>query len=79
MNATIVKVLLATPTDRTEFNTSSDVTIKDFLQEHNCPIGTSTIMLDAMALTPETMRQTFDQLGATGDCTLAVCTKLANA
>lgn len=75
----VVNVLLATPADRNEYGASSDMTVKDFLAEHNCPIGSSTLMLDGMTLTPETLRQTFTQLGATGDCTLAVCTKLANA
>ena len=75
----VVNVLLATPADRTEYPASSNMTIKEFLDEHNCPIGTSTLMLDGMTLTPETLRQSFAQLGATGDCTLAVCTKLANA
>lgn len=75
----MLRLTISTPDTRKSVIISEDKTPRETLEDENINIGAASLILDGAMLSPESQRKNFRELGVTGDATLAVCVKLANA
>lgn len=75
----MLRLTISTPDTRKVVILEETKTPREALSENNINIGSATLILDGQVLSADTQRKSFAALGATGEATLALCVKLANA
>lgn len=75
----MTKVTLSTVDSRNSLIVEDSKTVKEILQENGVNFSTASVMIDGMTLTPDRLRQSLAELGATGECTIATVIKMDNA
>ena len=75
----MTKVTLSTVDSRNSLIVEDSKTVKEILQENGVNFSTASVMIDGMTLTPDRLRQSLTELGATGECTIATVVKMDNA
>ena len=75
----MTKVTLSTVDSRNSLIVEDSKTVKEILQENGVNFSTASVMIDGMTLTPDRLRQSLADLGATGECTIATVVKMDNA
>lgn len=76
---TVITVTINTATNRWSTTTSSNTTIRAFLEEQDIKYANCTVHLDGMPLTSAALDSTFEAQGVTETCMLAAIVKAANA
>ena len=75
----MTKVTLSTVDSRNSLIVEDSKTVKEILQDNGVNYATASVMIDGMTLTPDRLRQSLADLGATGECTIATVVKMDNA
>lgn len=75
----MVRITIALPDSRKTEIVESTKSVKEILTDAGANFSRATVILDGCTMTPETMNKSLDDLGVTGDCTIAVCVKMDNA
>lgn len=75
----MVRLTIALPDNRSTIMADSAKSIKDIFAENNVNTAAGQVMIDGCAATAQEMNTPLRDLGITEVCTVAVCTKLANA
>ena len=75
----MTKVTLAAPDSRKTVIISDETTVKEILDSNSINYSRASVILDGTILTPDNLRKSLTDLGATGDCTIAICVKMDNA
>lgn len=75
----MVRLTIALPDNRNTIMVDDSKSIKNIFAENNINPGAGQIMIDGCAATAEEMNSPLRELGIIDVCTVAVCTKLANA
>lgn len=75
----MIRITISTPDARKQSIENDSQTVREILEKHNINPGASSLILDGIILSSEQQRTSLKDLGVSGDATLAVCVKLANA
>lgn len=75
----IVKVKIGTNLNRTEFNTTSDKTIRELLEENEINYATTTIFVDGVTLQLGDMDKSLEELNIQDKCYIIAAQKTENA
>ena len=75
----MTKVTLSTVDTRKNVIVENATTVQQILQDNGVNYATASVMIDGMTLTPDRLRQSLADLGATGECTIATVVKMDNA
>lgn len=75
----MTKVTLSTVDTRKNVIVEDATTVQQILQDNGVNYATASVMIDGMTLTPNRLRQSLADLGATGECTIATVVKMDNA
>ena len=75
----MTKVTLSTVDTRKNVIVEDATTVQQILQDNGVNYATASVMIDGMTLTPDRLRQSLSELGATGECTIATVIKMDNA
>ena len=67
----MTKVTLSTVDTRKNVIVENATTVQQILQDNGVNYATASVMIDGMTLTPDRLRQSLADLGATGECTIA--------
>ena len=75
----MTKVTLSTVDSRNSLIVEDATSVQQILQDNGVNYATASVMIDGMTLTPDRLRQSLADLGATGECTIATVIKMDNA
>ena len=75
----MTKVTLSTVDTRKTVFVEDASSVQQILNDNGVNYATASIMIDGMTLTPDRLRQSLADLGATGECTIATVIKMDNA